>query len=613
MAWDDIPPPPEEPPADYGDAGPWDDAAYGSATGADDGAPGYIQSHVDYDTRPQRDDEPSLGSQVLQTLRRVLAAMHDRPASTLLETIDHMRAAKRVFKALPERSQPVYTALVEALEHAATHTSGNVDLFDVPAVTEFDVYDREVAAELAAVQAHVGTHADDADPQLAWFTLVEKVQRHAAREGYETAITAIDRKAPARSLMVIHRELELPTSQGGTSAGDNEPLTAAEWEVEIERRRAGSDLLRISSGYRTLDLSATSPGESLGWITCGEFNIKAAGTGQGKSSDASVAVPAAAQDLVNQGLPDGRVLLLHTEEEEDVKLTQMQLWSGMRNHHLAGNIAVRKVGTRLQRAATAVYDSVIRAVKEAKGGDITPYLPYVCYVDYIQAMKADPSMKESDAVAQSANFFLYGVGAWDFEEMALYSGVDFREYAGMAVPDGMEAHRVAVICYAQLIKQSGDRQFFKPNHRATPPGDFTVEGPSGEPGWEPLPGDLRIPTQDEVRGGGQLLQHASNLIFLHRSRPQQPIIRPKGAPAYLADRRARFILSKTRNGADMAFVPMQFSSNPNPGVNKGQYFDFLAEQAMAEGRFRPDVSWQQTGDMIVPRRKVSNPLAGVRY
>ena len=555
----------------------------------------------------------TLQQQAVRTIRRVLASMHGKPAGDLTEMIEHVRANPRVLSSLDEDVQDIFEGLLEALDHTCAHISGDLDLTDVPIIDEFDVYDHRVCRELGEVRDHLGTHQDGYDPQLEWFTLVETVQRDAARRGYIKAVGLVDAKAPARQLMEVHRELELPTTKGGGTVGDAEPLTADEWELQITRQRAGSQLLRVSSGYRTLDLSATSPGEPLGWITVGELNIKAAGTGQGKSSDASIAVPAAAQDLVNWGMPQGKVLLLHSEEEEEVKMTQMQLWSGMRHHHLRRNIAIRKVGTRLQRAAEAIYDTVIRAMKEARGGDIIPYLPHVCYVDYIQALKADANQVEHVAVAQSANFFLYGLAAWDFTEMALYSGVDFREYAGMALPDGMDHHRVAVVCYAQLIKQSGERQWFRPDARSTPIGDFVVEGPSGEPGWEVQPGDLRVPSQDEVRGGGQLLQHASNLIFLHRSKPNQPVIRPKEGPAYLADPRARFILSKTRNGADMAFVPMRFSSNPNPGVNKGQYFDFLAEDAMAQGRFRPDASWSISGDPIVPRRADANPLAGVRY
>jgi hypothetical protein len=606
--YDDIPPP-EEPLDGY----PIDAEPYGSASDDHDGWGAPRPTHVaagDAGVHEVR----TLPREVLTTLRRIIAVHHGRDARDLLALLDNISAAKRVMEQLDETRQRAYDGLLEALGHAATNSEGVVDLHDIPAITEFGVYADEVVDELGAVQAHIGSHEAGFDPIRTWFSLVEAVQRAAARDSYRAGIEAIDRKATAKELVVVHKALEYPTAQAATSVGADQPLMAGEWSQAIKRARAGSPLLRISSGYRTLDIASTAPGEALGFLTCGELAIKAAGTGQGKSSDASIAVPAAAQDLVNWGRPDGKVLLVHTEEEIEVKLKQMQLEPGMRNHHLIRNIGIRKVGTRLQNVATAVYDAVVYAMQQARGGDLSPYLPYVLYVDYVQALKVDPAQREADAVAQAANFLLYGVAAWDFEEMALYSGLHFREYTGMAVPEGMEDHRVAVISYAQLIKQSGERQWYRPGHRATPEGDFVIEGPDGNPGWEILPGDLRIPTQDEVRGGGQLLQHAANLIFLHRSRPNASIVRPKdGSAPYLTDTRARFVLSKTRNGTDMPYVPMTFSSNPNEGVNKGQYFDTLAEMAIERGMFVPDTSWRQTGDFIVPVRSVSSPFSGVRY
>src|SRR5690606_27381921 len=109
--------------------------------------------------------------------------------------------------------------------------------------------------------------------------------------------------------------------------------------------------------------------------------------------------------------------------------------------------------------------------------------PYVLMLDYIQSIK-DQGEKEADAVATTADLLMRGVVAWDPDEMAKFSGVDLRSYAGMAWPDGMEHHRVAVIVYAQLNKQYGSTQFYKKGARGVSLTDFTLEFEgSGEPGW----------------------------------------------------------------------------------------------------------------------------------
>lgn len=613
--WDDVPPPDEPleeiPDGDLDGAAPDGAAVLGAPPGHH---PADIPPTRASSARPrarQVDETIVSPDLVLTTIRSVIAASHGENPELLYSLVETIRDAKQVLSLLSDRQRQRVEETLSALAFTASNMEGgSVDLTDIPIVSQFGAYSDDVLDELGRIGAQLDVKLDG-DPLTAWHALAETAQRAAAAASYRSALDAIEAKATPERLIEIHRTLEIPTIKRA-ARNNTHGRSARDWDVELKLAEESAPLRRYSSGYRSLDLANTAPGEMLGWISAGDFSIKAAGTGQGKSSDASIAVPAAAQDMVNQGDTDAYVVLMHTEEEVSTKMAQMQLRDGMRNAHLADNVWITKVGTTLQRCALTLYDITIEAVTKAHGDDVRPYLPRVVYVDYIQALKADPSQNEAEAVAQAANFFLYGVAAWDFEEMSRYSGVDFRTYAGMPLPDGMENHRVAVVSYAQLRKQDGGKQFYRAGAKMDL-GEFAVENHLGDPGWEVRPGDLRIPTQDEIRGSGVLLQHATNLIFLHRSTPDQPIVREPGRPPRLADRRARFILSKTRNGKDVPFVPMEFSSNPNPGTNKGQYFDVFAERAIAEGRFTPDSSYRQTGDFIIPRRADLDPLSGISY
>jgi hypothetical protein len=593
------------------------------------------EEYATYDPQPGSswDDEPTpqawddqdrttgdqLPQTVLVTVQRVLAAQHGQQTRRMLEVISNIEASTEVLDLLGDDTRTAVLNLVEGLAGIASNApNGAMDMFDLPGVEQ--LYDGAVINLLSQVRAHVGQHADDGDPTAMWRAMVEKAQRVASRVGALQLAEAINARAPVAELIELHDAVPLPTRIGSTSKRGDEPLMVDEWELELSRIEAASPLPRISSGYFSLDKSATTPRDTvsgrevqqLGSFMPGDLHMKAAGTGQGKSSDASTAIPAAAQDLVNHGYPDGIVLLVHTEEEVSTKLTEMQLREGMRNRHLARNIAIQKVGPSLRRTAETLYKCVALASKRAQGGDVTPYLPYVMYVDYIQAIKTHKdNLSEAEQVAEVANYFLYGVCAWDFEVMADISGVSYESFIGMAPPDGMENHRVAVVVYAQLKKQEGERQFYNPSNKRVSIMEFCVEDNNGDPAWEVRRGDLRIPTPDEIRGGGQLLNHMALAIFLHRSRPHQSLLYhlDTGIP-YLGDPRARFIIAKARVAQSMPYIPMHFSSNPNPGVKKGQYFDVLGELAMQQGRFAPDESWQHSGDFILPRRlsAASRPL-----
>ena len=273
-----------------------------------------------------------------------------------------------------------------------------------------------------------------------------------------------------------------------------------------------------------------------------------------------------------------------------------------------------------------VYDLVIAAMDKAQttARPIQDFLPRIGFLDYIQSV-TERGETDVQANITTAELILRGFQAFNPEEMAKFSGVDFRTYAGTAWPEGIEDHRMAWVVFAQLKKPADENaMFFKAGSRNVQLSDFTLEDTAATPGWTDSSGsgwawevsenDFRIFRQNQIMGSAKILQNATNIILLHRSRPYNNPARkevgPDGRP-HLEDVRARLVLDKTRNGSQMLFVPMAFDIQPD-GF-RAQYFDLLGEQAMELGHFAADESYRQSGDPLLPRRPRPSPLSGVRY
>jgi hypothetical protein len=73
------------------------------------------------------------------------------------------------------------------------------------------------------------------------------------------------------------------------------------------------------------------------------------------------------------------------------------------------------------------------------------------------------------------------------------------------------------------------------------------------------------------------------------------------------------MFEKSRAGSQLPYAPMRFDIQSN-GF-RAQYFDELAERAIAEGRLTNyDTSCRtEPGDPILPRRPKLSPLEGYRY
>ena len=126
--------------------------------------------------------------------------------------------------------------------------------------------------------------------------------------------------------------------------------------------------------------------------------------------------------------------------------------------------------------------------------------------------------------------------------------------------------------------------------------------------WNPLEDDYAIPNRSDLRGSGVLLNHATGLIFFHRSKPTASVVKdPKtGKSLGLTDTRARFIVPKARKSVSMPYVPMRFDSDPD-GF-RGQFYDDLAHTyCVEEKRAEVAASYRRKGDPMLPLRPLRVP------
>lgn len=561
---------------------------------------------------------------VLATLRRTLAACHGRAAEELSEVVRQISAATPVLERLDDDTRKVYLSLLEMLLDTSVSTKGaSVDLSSVPLRM---VYDASVRHELSLISslAEAGG-ADGVDPSLEFMALREAVQRDRARKGAMSYARAIEDLRNVDDLVKAFQKVEPPTTRKAATRS-RAARTVAQLHSEHTLANAGTtQKLRLSSGYRTLDIAFSKSDEALGFIAPGEGVVVAGPTGTGKSSWTYGVVPSLTQDLANWGKPFGKVLFFHTEEESVDKARSMFVLPHQKLGHLAENMIVVNVGTSRKLMAMAIYDTVLDASIRSKetGLPITEFLPYVLVLDYIQSI-SEQGENEVVATATTAEFLLRGVQAWNPEEMSKFSGISYREYTGSPWPEGMEHHRVAGIYMAQLVKQDDKSLLFRPNSRECQYSDFALEDNSENPAWrdptgsgwawEVNEGDLRLFKQNAIRGSGIILQNATAILVLHRSQaynnPKLPGLGSDGRP-HLTDTRARLLLDKTRTGSALKFVPMTFDLDPD-GF-RARYIDSAAEEAMRRGLFSPTSDFVESGDPILPTRPSVSPLAKVRY
>jgi hypothetical protein len=552
----------------------------------------------------------TLADQVLDTLRSVMSAVDGIEPEAASKLVSRVMASPRVLGFLPSKVRKCYDSVFEVFNYETTVTStGTIDLGQMSVA---DVYAEDARNEIEVIRNAVGVSTPK-DPHAAWFSLVEKVQRHITRLAALDLAYAIESGAPLTELIPKHRAVEPPTTQKATIR-TGRIRSAAEFVADLRAEQAGSPMYRFSSGLPTLDIGYTGIGEARGFIAPGQFIVVMGPTGTGKTSFSNAVTPAFGLDLINWGLNDAYQVLFHTEEESIDKIRGIRMDVGDKFYHLAKNLVIDPIGTSRRRMAETLYDLVISADEKARATrrPIAQFLPYIVQVDYMQSIQ-EQGENEVEATARTAEFLLRGVAAWNSEEMAKFSGVDFRTYAGMAWPSGMENHRVAVIGYAQLVKVNDDSLFYKAGKRGIQLSDFSLLNDKDEPLWDVREGDFRLFGKNQMRGSGIIAQNAHAIVILHRSVPyNNPAVVGVDGKRHISDTRARILFDKSRAGSTLPYAPMRFDVQSN-GF-RAQYMDEIAERALASGVLK-DIAdgYTEQGDPILPNRPRRNRLSGTKY
>lgn len=564
--------------------------------------------------------------EIMQELRKVIAIQHGRNLSELADLISQIRAADTVVAQLNEQQREVLTGVLEVLADTCTHYAGNaVDLTYIPLAV---VYNADVQAELRLISTLASSGTLTGDPALDWQALRERVQRDRAMHTASQYIAALKEAKPAEDLVKTFSKIEPPTTRRAATR-ERAARTAAEIAAEHAAVSGGGSDLRISSGWPTVDLTFTSRKdgkltEQLGFIKPGEGFVVAGPTGTGKSSWTYGFIPSAVSDIVNQGFPAGKVLFAHTEEESIDKITAFGMGAGQPFHHLADNLIVAAVGTSRLQLVMAIYDNVAEAAVRSRetGMPIRNFLIQLLLLDYVQSLSETGEGDMTASTLITAEFLLRGVQMWNPDEMAKWSGLSYRQYTGQPWPDGMERHRVAGIYMAQLTKQDDSSMFFRKGDKKCQLSDFALEasdpakgwkGPDGNfYEWEVREGDSRMMRQNAIRGHGAILQNATAIIVLHRSRSHNnPAVTLPDGSKHLEDTRGRLLLDKMRTGGNLKYIPMTFDLDAD-GF-RARYFDTGAERRLAKGELTVADGFARSGDPMLPIRQKPSRLAQIVY
>lgn len=551
--------------------------------------------------------DENLSNFVLDTLRKCFASLHEKAPDDVNQFLIRVKSSKKVLNLLEREIGNTYKSIFEALNHETTVSSGvPLNLYYLPILA---LYRDNVKNEIKEIQKYIGTLNENFDFHGIWADVVEIVQRDFTKKKTKELLTALENNSDLEYIMKKFKDIEAPTTRKAESR-KKQILTADRIIAEINSKDNLISNMRFSSGLPTLDKAYTNPGETLGFIAPGQLVVIMGPTGTGKSSFSYSITPSFGLDLKNWGLNDALQVMWHTEEESIDKIKAFRMGKGMPYNHLSKNLIVDAIGTSRRRMVELLYDLVIEADEKSRKSNrpITDFLPYICQLDYIQSI-SEQGEDEKESTKNTAEFLLRGVCAWNPDEMAKITGVDFREYAGMAWPSGMENHRVAVVAYAQLVKINEDSLYYKKDKKNIQISDFAKIDENGKPYWDVKEGDLRLFDKNQMRGSGVIAQNAHAILILHRS---VPINSSKKDSKHLDDTRARILFDKARTGITIPYAPMRFDVQDIGG--RAQYYDELAEIAIQKGIINDyHDSYKKSGDPILPKRGYVNPLENYIY
>ena len=597
--------PPEEPDDLFGDdRGPGDDGDLLAGPDRQVGAP--RQSPA----RHLTDTDDILCDRAHHVLIRNLAAYSGQPGGDMLDMFNDVLVSDLVKDLVAEGTWKTWVRAKEILDSVyADFPADLVEYADIPELDNASSVIRYFFTQVCDV-IDSGERLPR-NPFASWSALKNRIRRFHCRTDAVTLIRSLDNGATDVDLLTMIDSLTLPASATKVAEATF-TATAKEWEESYALARATTPDMRYSFGMPSLDKNMTAQNgdgtfsEPVGCLAPGEFAVIAAATGNGKSTLARPMASSLAQDLRNWNRPNDKVLVLITEENPEIVLKAGKMGAGQSMHHVSEQVVIANVGSSRARIAQAVYALIAAAEEKSKETGLPLRdcgLPAVIIWDYIGGTVENGEAGDTVAMERNANLALRGFCNWDQHGMESFSGESFKEFSGTAWPKGMEFFRPSVVAFAQF-KKLADPTWYDPANKACNIADFVLDNPDGSPAWEVQPGDFRVPKQEEVRGSGVLINHATTLMILHRSRPQK---NPKviiNGQVHLSDTRARLLLVKTRNGANSPVISVAFDSQPN-GL-RGQFYDPLEEAWIHSGKVTPADGYNELGDPILPVRPANN-------
>lgn len=520
--------------------------------------------------------------------------------------VNQLRGADALYKVLDEEAaHQLKRTLSVASAVLADLRDGEVWLDALGLLSGPGRADKRVQAILERI-AHT---TPSAKPESRLAGAVFKCRKVLSRDSASKLVSAIDAGKTPEELARIYSDIVPPSALDGVATAENPSL-----EDLFSTTTSRPPSSTFSSGFMSLDKALhTRPEFPLGFVRGGQLVLMVAPSGAGKTSTIGTVIIAMTTDAQRQGMR-GRLIFVHNEDETEDLFDAVGISPGKAHAHMLPRVTALKTTSRSE-FIKFFYREVLWAKRQSidTGLPVTTFMPPAVLVDYYQAL-TEAGENEVQSTSTSADLLLYGVANCDPVALSMFSGTSFQEYTGEAWPDGLDGFGISVVATAQLLLKGNQKPFDpdKSNWR-----DYATATPADEPAWEVRPGDYPLAKLDDIRGATKIIQHATTIIGLHRSRPRNNPEVGKDENGYptLADTRGYFTILKARYGQRLLTIPMEFNRQRNGG-SKAQYIDAAAEAAMADPRINmafDNELWKQSGDPLTPPRPRRSRMAQVRY
>lgn len=519
-----------------------------------------------------------------------------------------VRNSEVLFRALGDAGKPIEEAVVHALAITGDMESGPVDMHAL------GLLDKERVSAVALSGLTLVSKAPIADLVDSTLTRAKEDARvYVSAKAAARFNNAVMNPFPVAERVAAYKNVVAnpPTAldEGGDRSSND---TVAEMLSKAADQSVGK--LTMSSGFPSLDANvSTLEGQEVGYVRSGQLVVFVAPSGSGKTSAFNTIVPAGVQDIVNQG-HRGNVIYIHNEDETSDLFENMGIYPGSKFQHLQHHMVATKTSSREE-----VVKLLYREIRDAQRASVSKELPIhtlvppAIFIDYFQALTAEmDGGNEVTATANTADLLLNGFANLDPVAIKKFSGISYEEYTGEAWPAGLEGTEMCVITTAQLLLKGNSAQSpFDPERHDWR--GYAAANAADEPAWDLQPGDFPMAKLDDIRGSTKIIQHATLIIGLHRSRSRNNPGNSKTPEGYnsLQDTRGFFTILKTRNGQKEPVCSMEFNLQRNGG-KKAQYIDSKAEAFLHKLDY--DVhTFKVSGDPIVPRREKVSKMSEVNY